>query len=1326
MADLPAIRITAVDQASAVIAGVGKSLGTFAVQLASAVAAIDQMRRALDLGNELKHMADTTGLTIDRLDKLSIVAKLNDASLGDMARAFKFLGGSMVEAQAASTQSAKLFSALGVSVKDAKGNLRGVDDVMADTAKALNSIENETTRAAAGTAIFGKSYTQIAATLRNYSEDQDRANLVLEKFGGVSNTAANLADDLNDKFTMLGEGSKRALLGSMVPGLAAVAAAMDVLINRGGSFQDSFGKVISSVLEDVSEDLIRIISLIERLGIVLTATWKAISTSAGMTAFDDMRKDLAAEAARREAALAAIRTSAQFPGLDNGDQISRAAGAQERLNKAQVDSTAILRALAPAQKEVVSEADKFIASLTDELATLGMTKTQLQLYKAAKLGNLEVAKPLVAAIEEGNLRLAVEKQKVEEVAKAYEELDAWMKKDAETRRAVVEAAKSAVEQLKIEVDTLGLSDIERQKYIVNLQRSKAETEGNTEAVKALTDQLELLDKKDFKQQMLDAAGSVRQAFQDATLFVSDFFVDLLNNGKSAFKNLWESFKQFAFRALADVAAKQLVVSLTGVGAAGASGVASAAGGGLGNLVSGLGSIFGGGFGGGGGLLGAAGGFGAAQTAALDSTLITGGFSSLAGGSLTTMLGPVVAALPWAALAAVAIPMIGKLFDKGPASRTATFSSGNLGNDPSRDAAFSGKSAFGQFGISKDYWLNPGDKGAGEAFGQVLSAMTQLDNTIAKMVGGDLTKSITDALEAHSITVGMGTEHTDINASGGPGAIFKDRYVTALTAIDAQLGEMVQNFEGSGDALAQFVLGLVNLHESLKTFDFAATFGETFGLDKIKELTPTGGDLSSTFTNLVNVFRATNDVAKLMGQDAQEAFGAVGLASTEARERLVEYAGGLENLTALTADYYANFFSEAERAAMAQESVTAELAKLADVFPDLITTLPTTREQFRALIDSLQLTGEAGAEAVAGLLKVAPAFAATHEAVTVIEAPAVRMADTMVEVAKAYDWTNDIARAHIEVLKAQGLETQALAEQRALELAALADAPPELIALTKQLWELQDAATAAAGAEQSLALTHEQVLQDISRGFGRSAALVQKMLAETAAAAQAADETFSAAMSGIDNGIREAKSNILSSYSNLLQLVKGLREFSSATEKTLGPVEGYVAAKRALATASPGDIPGAANNFIEASRLNSATSTDYRIDILKAMNVAETAAQAAEGQMSLAEQQVHGLAKQTEILQHSDDGIWTLAHWVTRYNQQVEAQGAFAQAWNAPTVATTARTSSSGASDPAVVRMLDTLIQETRAGNLAIARNTRQTATTMRQWDGDGMPDVRVL
>ena len=138
----------------------GKAKAQFlglAASVVSVGAAVQSVKSAIALGDELKQMSDSTGVAIDKLDQLSIVAKLNGADLDSMTKGFKGLGKAIIESQDATSKSAQVFKALGVAVKDSAGNLRGVDEVMADTAKALNSIENETTRAAVGTELFGNS-----------------------------------------------------------------------------------------------------------------------------------------------------------------------------------------------------------------------------------------------------------------------------------------------------------------------------------------------------------------------------------------------------------------------------------------------------------------------------------------------------------------------------------------------------------------------------------------------------------------------------------------------------------------------------------------------------------------------------------------------------------------------------------------------------------------------------------------------------------------------------------------------------------------------------------------------------------------------------------------------------------------------------------------------------------------------------------------------------------------------------------------------------------------------------------------------------------------
>lgn len=102
------------------------------------------------------------------------------------------------------------------------------------------------------------------------------------------------------------------------------------------------------------------------------------------------------------------------------------------------------------------------------------------------------------------------------------------------------------------------------------------------------------------------------------------------------------------------------------------------------------------------------------------------------------------------------------------------------------------------------------------------------------------------------------------------------------------------------------------------------------------------------------------------------FGAVGFASMEARERLINLVGGLDAFSQKTAFYAQNFLSEAERLAPVQADVTAAMAAMGYAGV-------TTKQQFADVVRGLDLTTESGAKTYAALTTLAPAFATVADA-----------------------------------------------------------------------------------------------------------------------------------------------------------------------------------------------------------------------------------------------------------------------------------------------------------------------------------------------------------
>lgn len=129
-----------------------------------------------------------------------------------------------------------------------------------------------------------------------------------------------------------------------------------------------------------------------------------------------------------------------------------------------------------------------------------------------------------------------------------------------------------------------------------------------------------------------------------------------------------------------------------------------------------------------------------------------------------------------------------------------------------------------------------------------------------------------------------------------------------------------------------------------------------------------------------VMRIAGDYAKLDAilAGSSTTFGATGIASIAARERLVELAGGIDQLASQSNSFAQNFLSKAEQLAPVQKYVTDQLAAMGLQGID-------TRDKFKDVVLGLANSGalatEAGAKEYTALLALADAFSKTHAATT---------------------------------------------------------------------------------------------------------------------------------------------------------------------------------------------------------------------------------------------------------------------------------------------------------------------------------------------------------
>src|SRR5690606_30117425 len=128
------------------------------------------------------------------------------------------------------------------------------------------------------------------------------------------------------------------------------------------------------------------------------------------------------------------------------------------------------------------------------------------------------------------------------------------------------------------------------------------------------------------------------------------------------------------------------------------------------------------------------------------------------------------------------------------------------------------------------------------------------------------------------------------------------------------------------------------------------------LPMIGQFQEAGEGAFETLSRLARNFQVIDVTLLSMGKT----FGAVGLSSVAARERLIKLVGGLDEFVEQAAFFSENFLSSQERLAPIQSRVTAEMKRLG-------ITGVTTRDQFKQLILGLNLSTKGGATMYAALM-----------------------------------------------------------------------------------------------------------------------------------------------------------------------------------------------------------------------------------------------------------------------------------------------------------------------------------------------------------------------
>ncbi len=210
--------------------GMGTAVKTFGAALA-ANGIINFIQSGIDLADNLNDISQRTGVAVESLAKYKVAADNSGTSIDQLAGGINKLNRSVIAAQDPASKQAAAFRAIGVSIKDANGNLRPTSDLIGDIADKFSRYQDGAAKSALATDLLGKSGADLIPFLNQGREEIERYGLAIDT------DLAQKADAFNDQIGLLKTNFQNvsiAIGAELLPGLISIGEAMnenDVAIN---------------------------------------------------------------------------------------------------------------------------------------------------------------------------------------------------------------------------------------------------------------------------------------------------------------------------------------------------------------------------------------------------------------------------------------------------------------------------------------------------------------------------------------------------------------------------------------------------------------------------------------------------------------------------------------------------------------------------------------------------------------------------------------------------------------------------------------------------------------------------------------------------------------------------------------------------------------------------------------------------------------------------------------------------------------------------------------------------------------------------------------
>jgi len=244
------------------------------ISLATLGAKIGQVMNSM---GELDDLSQKIGTSVESLSRIQKVAQAFGVDFaGSVDPALVKLARGLTTVDEKSSKTGKALAAIGISAKDAAGNLRDPSDVMVDVAKRLQDYEDGAAKAAIVTDLFGKSGADLLPFFNDLADNVD-------DFSTTSAEAVAQASALQDKMGMLGVRTNEVFTSILT---AALPAMTDLADGFSDVLRAEDGLVNSGEIAGWADDLAVGLARVADVAVLLPRTFSAVSSSFKVVAAD--------------------------------------------------------------------------------------------------------------------------------------------------------------------------------------------------------------------------------------------------------------------------------------------------------------------------------------------------------------------------------------------------------------------------------------------------------------------------------------------------------------------------------------------------------------------------------------------------------------------------------------------------------------------------------------------------------------------------------------------------------------------------------------------------------------------------------------------------------------------------------------------------------------------------------------------------------------------------------------------------------------------------------------------------------------------------------